>query len=229
LPHQSKHQPQKPDRNQKNRPSIQSPLSAPQDLTGRAKRSQIWNRPLVPIRPARTEHVLQQMQMKTQQRQRTRHPSSLRKYKTDRRNYHRKRQAVQLMVIPRKPLRRMRRIPRHQIRDRPSPSTSGITHASVIIARSLRSSDGTQFATAHPVRKCVAGFIFVRRILSQLPCSANLRHRSNHSDPRRYRSPLKSPHSLRIAYPNRSPMVASASGIPTFAIFDASVISPQLF
>src|SRR5271169_1003276 len=52
----------------------------------------------------------------------------------------------------------------------PRPSMSGITHASVTSARSLRS-NFAQLARTHPLKKCVTGLISVR--------SARLRRPSN--------------------------------------------------
>ena len=59
--------------------------------------------------------------MKTQQHQETRQPLSSRHHKTNRRNQNRKCQAMQLMVMPRKPFRRMRRTSRRQIRNHAQP------------------------------------------------------------------------------------------------------------
>ena len=41
----------------------------------------------------------------------------------------------------------------------PKPSTSGTTLAHVTIARSRFVSEGTEFATAQPMKKCVMGLI----------------------------------------------------------------------
>ncbi len=59
--------------------------------------------------------------MKTQQRHKLVTASSSRHHKTNSRNHNRKSEAMQLMVIPRKPFRRVRRTPRRQIHNRAQP------------------------------------------------------------------------------------------------------------